>query len=100
MVQGAHRQGDTDPVADGEQRRGGGGGGGGGEEGGGERRPGPGWVSPPARLALLAFMVWLTMHLAFGWWGGGMFPIITFTAWAWGGWGGPARRTARRSGGE
>src|SRR3989304_5929670 len=33
MVQGAHRQGDTDPVADGEQRRGGVAGGGGGEKG-------------------------------------------------------------------
>ncbi|OFW65175.1 MAG: hypothetical protein A2135_08650 [Actinobacteria bacterium RBG_16_67_15] len=49
----------------------------------GERRTASGWVFLLARLALLAFMVWLTMHLAFGWWGGGMFPIITFTAWAW-----------------
>lgn len=42
-----------------------------------------GWQVMVLRLVLVGFLVWLTMHLAFGWWGGGMFPTIVFTAWAW-----------------
>lgn len=48
-----------------------------------DRRNGLGWAVVAGRVVLLAFLVWLTMHLAFGWWGGGMFPTITLEVWPW-----------------